>query len=84
MVESALRDRAGRELPVLVVTVVHVEGNYAKPGADENAVEGAATHGLRNRGRQPLAPLSVQLVVEPRDRPIASDERWGETERENT
>lgn len=53
--------------PVLVVAVVHVQRDDAKTGPHQHRVECTASHRMRDAGRQPMAPLNVELIVQPRN-----------------
>jgi hypothetical protein len=68
-----------QEPPVLVVAVVHVEGDDAKTWTNEHRIKGAATYSRTCARRQPVAPLSVHLFVKPIDRVVLLHKWWWKT-----
>lgn len=69
-----------KEPPVLIIAVVHVEGDDTETGANEDRVKGSSAHRVADTSWQPTTPLYVQFVVQPGDGLVhLLHVRWGET-----
>lgn len=64
------------DIPVLIVAIIHIERNEPESGPDEYRIEGAPSHRVAHRSGQPLPPLHIQFVVEPRYRTVRIVDVW--------
>lgn len=79
-----LADRIGavdQQPPVLVVTIIHVDRENSETRSNQDRVEGTATNSVGHTGRQPMSPVLVKFIVQPRDIVLLRHKRWWEAKK---
>lgn len=67
--------------PVLVVTVIHIDGENSKTRSNQDRIEGTATNSVGHTARQPFSPVLVKFVVQPRDTVLLGHKGWWEAKK---